>query len=127
MLQTLAGPSRSYLQALMRQVSKGHPRPKIKGGEIENRDLKWIDVGSGVVSRICPRATRLMTTSKGGPRMSDIQARRVWSLSTGKFIDECEAQMTSDATLHRPLIQDENIRVELVLRSALALYERKGP
>ena len=56
--------------------------------------------------------------------MSDIQTRRMWSLSTGKSIDECEIQMTADAVLHRPRAQEDNIRVELVLRNALDLYMR---
>ena len=66
-----------------------------------------------------------MTTSKGCPCMSDIQTRRVWSLSTGKLIDECEVQMTAGAVLRRPMAQEDNIRAELVLRSALDLYTER--
>ena len=53
--------------------SKGHPGPKIKLDDIEARDQQWVDVGSGVVSRVFKQAHRLFITSKGGPCMADIQ------------------------------------------------------
>ena len=59
--------------------------------------------------------------------MADIQSRRVWSLSSGKLIDECDVGDVPDMMLHRPLPQADDIRVELVLKNALALYERVGP
>ena len=108
-------------------LSKGHPGPRYKESDLQARDLRWVDIGSGVVSRVFPRATRLMTTSKGGPCMADIHSRRVWSLTTGRLLDECDVQNTSDEVMNRALPHEDNIRVELVLRNALELYERKGP
>jgi hypothetical protein len=82
-------------------LSKGHPGPRYKESDLQARDLRWVDIGSGVVSRVFPRATRLMTTSKGGPCMADIHSRRVWSLTTGRLLDECDVQNTSDDVTHR--------------------------
>ena len=73
------------------------------------------------------QAHRLFTTFKGGPCMADIQSRKRWSLSTGKLIDECDVDDLPDEVLHRTLSKADEIRVELVLNNALALYERVGP
>jgi hypothetical protein len=108
-------------------LSKGHPGPKIKSDDIEARDQRWVDIGSGVVSRVFKQAHRLFTTSQGGPCMADIQSRRVWSLSSGKLIDECNVDDVPDKVLHRALSKTDDIRVELVLKDALAMYERVGP
>ena len=59
--------------------------------------------------------------------MADIQSRRAWSLSSGKLIDECDVEDVDDKVFHRPLMKVDDIRVELVLKKALALYERVGP
>ena len=57
--------------------------------------------------------------------MDDIHTRRVWSLTSGRLLDECNVEETSDSKLHRSIeVQDK--RVELVLKQALAMYERKG-
>ena len=57
----------------------------------------------------------------------DIQHRKIWSLSTGKLIHECDIDDVPDEELNRKLPEKDNIRVEVTLRSALTLYERKGP
>ena len=75
-------------------LNSRHPGEKLKRKEVKSRDLRWTDVGSGVMTRIFTRATRLMTTSKGGPAVNDIESRRVWSLSTGKLIHECRVEDT---------------------------------
>ena len=59
--------------------------------------------------------------------MDDIFARKVWSLSTGRLIDECEVDNVTDAVLNRDMGQVDDIRVELILKEAMKLYERKGP
>ena len=69
----------------------------------------------------------MMTTSRGGPSQSDVHTRKVWSLSTGKLIDECHPDDVPDARLHRRLERPDNIRVELIMKGALEMYERKGP
>ena len=73
------------------------------------------------------KAKRMMTTSKNGPPIEDIQSRRVWSLTKGKLIDECDVERTPDRILNRELESPDDIRVELVLKGAQKLYERKGP
>ena len=72
-------------------------------------------------------ADRFWTTSKGGPCADDIHSRRTWSLSTGKLLDECVIDDTPDRLLCRPLPCKDDIRVELTLKNAEALYMRKGP
>ena len=59
--------------------------------------------------------------------MSDIHSRKVWSLSTGKLIDESIIEDTADERLHRALEVPDGIRVELILKGATKLFERKGP
>ena len=58
--------------------------------------------------------------------MSDVKSRRIWSLSTGKLIDECDVEDTADSVMHRRLPHKDDIRVELTLKNALALFERHG-
>ena len=58
--------------------------------------------------------------------MDDIFRRKVWSLSTGKVIDDCEIDAVADKMLHRDIELDD-IRVELTLKDAVQLFERKGP
>ena len=59
--------------------------------------------------------------------MMDIQHRQIWSLSTGKLLDECNVGDVPDEYLHRKLQQADNIRVNITMRNALELFERKGP
>ena len=44
-----------------------------------------------------------------------------------KLIDECDVDDVADKVLHRPFMKVDDIRVELVLKNAAALYERVGP
>ena len=104
-----------------------HPGPRVKTSDIKPRDLKWVDIGSGVMPRTFAQATHMVTTSKGGPNIDDIHSRRIWSLSTGKLINECVIDSTSDQVLRRELTTKDDIRVEVILKNALALFERKGP
>ena len=52
--------------------------------------------------------------------------RTIWNLRTGKVIDECIVDDIPDEILHRELKQEEDVRVELVMKDALSMYERKG-
>ena len=54
-----------------------HPGPKMEVQEVEPRDHKWIDIGSGMMSRIFTNADRMITTTKSGPPMCDIKTRRI--------------------------------------------------
>ena len=63
----------------------------------------------------------------GGPCIDDVSHRKIWSISTGKLIDECDIDTTADSKLNREMDQVDDIRVELVLKDATRLYERKGP
>ena len=59
--------------------------------------------------------------------MMDVHRRVIRSLSTGKVLDECIVDEINDDVLHRPLKEEDNIRVELTMKGALKLFEMKGP
>jgi len=59
--------------------------------------------------------------------MCDIHSRRVWSLTTGTMIDEVEVDEVPDSVLHRKMGRVDNVRVELTLKNAVAMFERVGP
>ena len=59
--------------------------------------------------------------------MDDILRRKVWSFSTSRVLDDCETDNVSDDKLNRDIGQADDIRVELTLKNALKLFERKGP
>ena len=50
--------------------------------------------------------------------------RRVWSLSRGVVIDECEIENTADKDIYRELREPDDVRVELVLKGALAAHDK---
>ena len=58
--------------------------------------------------------------------MCDIHTRTVRNLDTGRIIDQCVVEDTPDAILYRELPHSANIRVELVLKDAVSMYQRKG-
>ena len=104
-----------------------HPGPVHSGGRIEKVDLSWRHIGSGMFARTFVNADHMITTSKSGPPMMDIHRRIIRSLSTGKVLDDCIVDEVSDEELHRPLKQPDNIRVELIMKGALKLFNTKGP
>jgi hypothetical protein len=108
-------------------VGKGHPGAKVASKDVTSGDQQWVDIGSGIVSRTFIGAERLMTTSRGRPNIIDIQHRKVWSLTSGKLLHECDVNDVADEELNRQLSAPDNIRVELTLRNALELFERRGP
>ena len=57
--------------------------------------------------------------------ISDEHRRIARSLSTGKVIDDCLAEDVRDSELHRPLPAGDDIRVELIMKDALAMYDIK--
>ena len=59
--------------------------------------------------------------------MEDIQSRRIWSLTTGRLLDECDVENTPDSVLNRKMLQANDIRIELTVKNAEAPYRRKGP
>ena len=103
------------------------PGMQVSTGRIRPKDLQCRDIGSGMVAKTFLGAGRMMTTSKNGPPIEDIQSRRVWSFTKGRLIDECDIEQTPDRILNRELESPDDIRVELVLKGAHKLYERKGP
>ena len=65
-------------------------------------------------------------TSSAGPPECDVYRRLVRSLSTGKFIDDCIVEDVDDRVLRRPIPVPDDLRVELIMRDALSMYQRKG-
>ena len=105
---------------------KGHPSPILKTSEISEDELKWHNIGSGMFAKTFKQVSQLPLTSKGGPVACDVHRRIVRSLSSGKVIDDCIVDDVSDAILHRKIPAVEDVRVELVMKDALAMYSRKG-
>ena len=104
-----------------------HPGPRIATRDITARDQQWIDIGSGIMSRTFVQSNQVITTTRGGPCMADVQHRKIWSLSTGRLLDECDVDDTPDEVLHRKLNEPDDLRVEITLRNAMTLFERKRP
>lgn len=103
-----------------------HPGPKLRRNEIEKNELKWQDIGSGTFARTFIGVKKLFTTTRGGPPLCDVHRRTIWSITTGKVIDDCFVDDVPDAILYRELLEEDDIRVELVMKGALAMYERQG-
>ena len=79
---------------------------------IKPKDIEWRDIGSGTVAKTFNNVTRMHTTTKRGPPIEDVHIRRVWSLSRGALIDECEVDKTADSILNRELREPGDIRVQ---------------
>ena len=103
------------------------PGAQATSSRIKPKDLEWRDIGSGTVAKTFRNVTRLHTTTKHGPPIEDVHIRRIWSLSKGVLIDECEVDRTADHVLNRELREPDDIRVELVLKGAQSLYMRPRP
>ena len=103
------------------------PGARTSTKNIKPKDLVWRDIGSGTMAKTFVGATRLWTTTKNGPPMDEIKLRRIWSLTSGKLIDECEVDMVTDERLKRPLPEPDDIRVELVMKGAQDMYMRPHP
>ena len=69
---------------------------------------------------IFTQVKRLVTTARGGPPISDVHRRTVWSLSRGKVTDDWNVDEVPDEILNRRLEQIDDIRVELVTKGAEA-------
>ena len=78
-----------------------HPGQIVERKDIVSEDLQWRDIGSGTFAKTIRGATKLVTTTRSGPTMSDIDKRTTWSLSTGQMIDECVVDDVRDTVLHR--------------------------
>ena len=98
-----------------------HPGPR-KGEDDAKGDTQWHDVGSGEFHKTFHAATRLVTTSRGGPAVQDVHRRVIRSLSTGKVIDDCVVDDTPDKLLNRHLRVPDDIRVELIMKNAVKAF-----
>ena len=106
---------------------RNHPGPRVKPSEIKERDFKWVDVGSGIFSRIFTNVTELPVTSKHGPSVTDVHSRRIWNIDDGKLVDDCVIDNTPDNVLNRKTEKPMNIRVELTMKNATEMFLKKGP
>ena len=105
-------------------VTEDHPGPV---GKFCKEELQWTNIGSGTFAKTFPQATWLRTTSKGGPPVQDVHRRIVRSLSTGRVVDDCIIDDVPDEKLNRKLHRPDDLRVELVMKDSLKMYEVKGP
>ena len=106
---------------------RSHPAPRHRDGRFEPGDLEWKDIGSGVVAKTFPQMVRMVTTSRGGPTISDIHRRVITSLTTGKVIDDCVIDDVSDKELNRIMPYPDDVRIELTMKGAIKLFEIVGP
>ena len=111
----------------MSSIVSGHPGPVNKTGHVDKEDKEWHHVGSGIFARTFTQMSRLMTTSKGGPRTEDVHRRVIRSLESGKVIDDCIIDDTPDHILNRHLKIPGDYRVELTMKGAMKLFTEKGP
>lgn len=77
-----------------------------------------------MLSRVYPRVKTLMTTTRGGPGIEDIHSRRIWDLATGKMLDECVIEDIKDSWPNKELPEYTDIRIEVTLKKAAAMFER---
>ena len=96
-----------------------HPGPIVKTEDILKEDMSWKDIGSGTFAKTFRGATHLKSTTRNGPPLSDVHRRTVWSLSTGRVIDDCLVDDVADEVLHRKMPVADDLRVELVMKDAL--------
>ena len=108
-------------------TQQAHPSPVVKKEDMRKGDFEWKDIGSGVFAKTFLQAERLTVSSKGGPPACEVARRVVRNLATGKIIDDCVPEDTSDSVLHRRLPHPEDIRIELTMRGALSMYNKIGP
>ena len=59
--------------------------------------------------------------------MQDVQRRIIRSATTGEVIDDCEPDNVPDKLLHSVMANEDDIRVELILKGAQDLYKIVGP
>ena len=124
--QEAAIPKPSISYAEKSEDIRQHPGQVVNTKDIAGGDKEWKDIGSGTVARSFVNVRKLLTTTRGGPPLCDVHRRTVWSLSTGRVIDDCIVEDTADEVLNRELPYPDDIRVELVLKNALDMYRRKG-
>ena len=100
--------------------------PSVETKAISSKEQQWLDVESGALATTFVQTERLVTTTRGGPPISDVHSRTVWSLSKGKVIDDCLVDDVSDEVLNRNLDGPDDISIELSMEDALSMYERSG-
>ena len=88
--------------------------------------MKWKDIGSGIFAKTFKNISKFPLTSKGDPPECDMYRRIVRSLTAGKVIDDCIIDDVSNGVLRRNIPKPDNLRIELVMRDALNMYQRKG-
>ena len=106
---------------------RSHPGPVHGEKKFSKEDLEWNHIGSGMFARTFINADHMITTSKSGPPMMDVHRRIIRSMTTGRVLDDCITDEVSDEKLHRALKQPDNIRVELVMKGALKMFNVVGP
>ena len=109
-------PSGEVREPGQRQAIEGPSKP----------ETEWKYVGSGIMARTFIGAESLVLTTRTGPKESDVKRRVIRDATTGKVIDDCVPENTSDAVLRRRLPVATTIRVELHMADAARMFVRKG-
>ena len=67
----------------------------------------------------------MVTTTRGGPPIAEVHRRTIWSLSRGRVIDDCIVDDVPDHILNRVMNEPDDIRVELTMKNAISMYNKK--
>ena len=79
-----------------------------------------------MIARTFRNMSRLVTTSRGGPPLRDVDRIIFRSLKNGKVIDDCVVDDVPDSVLNRYLLYPQDAHVELVVKGALEMYRVKN-
>ena len=89
-------------------------------------ETKWKDIGSCIFAKTFKVVSKLSVSSNGGPPECDVHRRVARSFSMGKVIDDCIVEDADGRVLRRSIPVPDDLRVELIMRDALSMYQRKG-
>ena len=109
------------------EIAEIDAEKKLEPVEYDWNDLRWREIGSGAWARTFVNATRLITTTKGGPCREDVFRHIVRCARTGAVLDDCTLDDVPDKDLYRPLDRPQDIIVELIMRNAAKWFRQKGP
>ena len=112
-----AQPSGAVKEPGQRDASRGRPPAA---------ELTWTYVGLSIIARTFLNAERMVLTTRTGPREQEIERRVIRHNATGRVIDDCMPENTSDADLRRELPRQLSIRVAFHLKDAVKMFVGKG-
>lgn len=105
---------------------RNHPSPVMRTDGIDQAESQKKNIGSGISAKTFVSVSELPVSSRGGPAECDVHRRAIRSLATGEVIGGCVVDDTDNKMLRRRIPFPDNVRVELIMRYALSMFQRKG-